>query len=94
MLPLWYQGLTLPNPNIDVISKNIHLLRSHWDTGSTLRRMLHQAYLVFQVEVGLGGIIFSQSFVSFGRLADHGFFSNLWELLHRYGVVFLSPSQL
>jgi hypothetical protein len=52
------------------------------------RRMLHQAYQVFQVEIGLGGNIFSQSFISFGRLATHGFFQNLWELLHRYGVVF------
>ena len=50
--------------------------------------MLHQAYQVFQVEIGLGGNIFSQSFISFGRLATHGFFCNLWELLHRYGVVF------
>jgi hypothetical protein len=51
-------------------------------------RMLHQAYQVFQVEVRLGGNIFSQSFVSFGGLATYGLFRNLWELLHRYGVVF------
>jgi hypothetical protein len=88
MLPLRFQGLALPNPNIDVLSKKIHLLQSHWDTGSTLGRMLHQAYQVFQVKVGLGGNIFSPSFISFGRLATHGFFHNLWELLHRYGVVF------
>jgi hypothetical protein len=50
--------------------------------------MLHQAYQVLQVEVVLGGNIFSQSFVSFGRLATHEFFRNFWELLHRYGVVF------
>jgi hypothetical protein len=59
MLPLWFQGLALPNPNIDVLSKKIHLLQSHWDTGSMSGRMLHQAYQVFQVEVGLGGNIFS-----------------------------------
>ncbi len=88
MLPLWFQGLALLNPNIDVLSKKIHLLQAHWDTGSTLEWMLHQAYQVFQVEVGLGRNIFSRSFISFGRLATHGFFCNLWELLHRYGVVF------
>ncbi len=59
MLLLWFQGLALPNPNIDVLSKKIHLLQSHWDTGSTLGRMLHQAYQVFQVEVDLGRNIFS-----------------------------------
>jgi hypothetical protein len=88
MLPLRFQGLALPDPNIDALSKKIHLLQSHWDTGSTLGRMLHQVYQVFQVEVGLGGNIVFQSFISFGRLTTHGFFQNLWELLHRYGVVF------
>ncbi len=71
MLPLRFQGMALPNPNIDVLSKKIHLLHSHWDTGSMLGRMLHQAYKVFQVEVGLGRNIFSRSFISFGRLATH-----------------------
>jgi hypothetical protein len=88
MLPLRFQGLALLNPNIDARSKKIHLLQLHWDTGSTLGWMLHQAYQVFQVEVRLGGNIFSQSFISFGRLATHGFFCNLWEFLHRYRVVF------
>jgi hypothetical protein len=59
MIPLQFQGLALPNPNIDVLSKKIHLLQSHWDTGSTSGRMLHQAYQVFQVEVRLGRNIFS-----------------------------------
>jgi hypothetical protein len=58
ILPLQLQGLALPNPNIDVLSKKIHLLQSHWDTGSMLGGMLHQAYQVFQVVVGLGGDIF------------------------------------
>jgi hypothetical protein len=51
MLPLWFQGLAFLNPNIDVLIKKIHLLQSHWDTGSTLGLMLHQAYQVFQVKV-------------------------------------------
>ena len=44
MLPLRFQGLALLNPNIDALSKKIHLLQLHWDTGSTSVRMLHQAY--------------------------------------------------
>jgi hypothetical protein len=88
MLPLWFQGLALPNPNIDALSKKIYLLQAHWDTGSTSGGMLHQAYQVFQVEVRLGRHIFYRSFISFGRLPTHGFFHNLWELLHRYGVKF------
>jgi hypothetical protein len=34
MLLLQFEGLALPNPNIDALSKKIHLLQSHWDTGS------------------------------------------------------------
>ena len=83
MLPLRYQGLALPNPNIARLSKKIHLLQVlHWDTGSTVERMLHQAYQVFQ-----GGRLV-QSFEVFCLLATHGFFRNLWELLHRYGAIF------
>ena len=85
MLPLRYQGLALPNPNIDGLIKKIHLLQVHWDTGSTTGRMLHQAYQVFQVEVGLGGNIFARSFEVFGQLATHGFFRNCF---HRYSVTF------
>jgi hypothetical protein len=59
MLPLWCQGLSLLNPNTDVLSKKIHLLQLHWDKGSKLGWMLHQAYQVFQVKVGLSGNIFS-----------------------------------
>ncbi len=88
MLMLWFQGLALPNVNIDAPSKKIHLLQLHWDTGSTSGWMLHQAYQEFQVKVGLGGKNFSQSFISFGRLATHGFFCNFWELLHGYRVMF------
>jgi hypothetical protein len=88
LLPLRYQGLALPNLNIDALSKNIHLLQAHWDTGSMSGKIIHQAYQVFQVEVGLGGSIFSQSFETFGWLATHGFFRNLLELLHRNRVIF------
>jgi hypothetical protein len=88
MLHLRFQGLAIPKPNIDALSKKIHLIQSHWDTGSSSGRMLHQAYQVFQGEIVLGKYIFLQSFTSFGRLATLGFFRNLWELLPRYGVVF------
>ena len=89
MLPPWHQGLALSNPNIDALSKEIHLLQVQWGAGSMSGRMLHQAYQAFQVEVGLRCNIFVQSFVVFGQLATHGFFRNLWELLHWYGIIFL-----
>jgi len=72
MLPLRFQELALPNPNIEFLSHKIHLLQTNWDTGSTIGKMLHQAYQVFQVEVGLGGNIFAISYVSFQGLATRG----------------------
>jgi hypothetical protein len=59
MLLLQFHGLALPNSNINALSKKIHLLQLHWDTGSTLGQMIHQAYQVFLVKVRLGGNIFS-----------------------------------
>jgi hypothetical protein len=67
MLPLRFQGLALPNPNIDALSKKIHLLQSHWDTGNTSGRMLHQVYQVFKLKSDLAGISFP---ISLSPLAD------------------------
>jgi hypothetical protein len=58
MLPLWFQGLALLNPNIDALSTKIHVLHSHWDTGSTLGWMLHQAYQVFRPRLDLAECLF------------------------------------
>ncbi len=86
MLPRQYQGLGLPNPNIEILSAKLQLIQEHWDTTTTMGSMLMQAYQVFQMEVGLGGNIFHKLFKSLGHLATHGFFQNLWELLDLFGV--------
>jgi hypothetical protein len=53
-LPLCFQGLALPNPNIDVLSSKVHLIREHWEKkGSIVGKMLEAVYLVFQTEVGV-----------------------------------------
>jgi len=77
MLPLRFQGLALPKTNIESLSRKIHTLETNWDTGSTIGKMLHQAYQVFQVEVGLGGNIFTKSYVSNQGLATHGFLESM-----------------
>jgi len=86
MLPQQYQGLGLPNPNIEILSTKLQLIREHWDTTTTMGNMLRQAYQVFQMEVGLGGNIFHKPYKSLGHLTTHGFFQNLWELLDLFGV--------
>ena len=86
MLPQQYQGLGLPNPNIEILSAKLQLIREHWDTATTMGNMLMQAYQAFQMEVSLGGNIFHKPFKSLGNLATHGFFQNLWELLDLFGV--------
>jgi hypothetical protein len=91
-LPPRFQGLALPNPNIDVLSAKIHLIREHWDRpGSIVGKMLEAAYLVFQTEVGLGGTVLQLPYNKLGCLATHGFFRNLWQLLSRYGVTLSLP---
>jgi hypothetical protein len=53
-LPLRFQGFL--NPNIDVLSSKIHLIREHWGRPcNVVGNMLAASYLVFQNEVGIGG---------------------------------------
>jgi hypothetical protein len=71
-LPLPFQKLALPNPNIDVLSSKIHLIREHWDKlGSIVGEMLEAAYLVFQIEVGVGGNVLQRSYEALGCVATH-----------------------
>ena len=88
MLPLRFQGLALPNPNIDILSSKITLLQGHWGTDSVTGQMLRQHYEVFQTEVGLSGNIFGHDYPTYSCLATHGFFKNYWQLCHEYGVQF------
>jgi hypothetical protein len=91
-LPIRFQGLALPNPNINVLSSKIHLLREHWGRRcDVIGNMLAAAFLVFQTEVGIGGDILTCLYGSYGFLASHGFFKNLWQLLSRYGVSLRMP---
>jgi hypothetical protein len=86
MLPQRYQGLGLLNPNIEFLSAKIQLISAYWDNETIVGQLLAQAYGVFQIEVGLGGNIFGQNFKKHGGLSTHGWFKNLWELLHLYSI--------
>ena len=91
-MPLRFQGLALPNPNIDTLSSKIHMIREHWgQPGNVGGNMLVLAYLVFQNELGIGGKVLLWSFEKYGALATHGFFQDLWQLLSRYGVSLQLP---
>jgi hypothetical protein len=75
MLPLRFQGLALPNPNIDALSKKIHLLQLHWDTGSTLGWMLHQAPIrCYRLRADLAKIFFPNPLSSLEDLPPMGSF--------------------
>ena len=78
MLPLWFQGLEMPNPNLDLLCNKIHCLRHNWGTASVTGWILRCSYKVFQVEVRLGGNILARSFSNFLNLATMGWFTHLW----------------
>ena len=61
-LPLQFQGLSLPELNIELLGRKLHLIQRHWGSGDVTGRFLLQALEVFQVETGLGGNIFEKSF--------------------------------
>ena len=72
MLPIKFQGLGLPNPNVDLLCSKIQCLRRHWATPSVTGQMLRRAYEAFQVEVGLAGNIFELSHEYYSGLASMG----------------------
>jgi hypothetical protein len=53
MLPTLFQGLALPNPNIDVLSRKVHLIQNEWGTDGVMGKLLHHLYQIFQVKVEL-----------------------------------------
>ena len=87
-LPWRFQGLAMPEVNMKVLGRKIHLIQRHWGCGDATGRMLKQAYEVFQVEAGLEGNIIAKDFRRNCCLVTHGWFKNLWELCDRYGVTF------
>jgi len=71
-LPYKFQGLGLPNPNIEVLALKQHLIQNHWGTESEVRNFLQQAYETFQTELGLSGDMFALEYKRFQVLASDG----------------------
>ena len=85
MLPARFQGITLPNINIDILCSNkMYCIKNHWDEESVTPNLLKQAYEVFQVEAGLSRSIFNWSFMELELLATHGWFKHLLQLCREY----------
>jgi hypothetical protein len=83
-----FQGLALPNSNIDLVSQKLHLVQNEWGTDGVMGKRMNQDYQVFQVEAGLHCSIFDYSFEDCGDLATHGFIWKMWQLLRLFGVQF------
>jgi hypothetical protein len=80
MLPARFQGLEMPNVNVNLLGRKIQLIERHWGCGDVTGKFLRHAYEIFQVEVGLDGCVFGRAFQQYGILATNGWFKNLWEL--------------
>ena len=74
MLPLRFQGLALPNPNMDILCSKIQTLQNYWSSDSVVGKFLRYSHKAFQVEVGLGGNIFSLPYDHYSDLSTHSFF--------------------
>ena len=89
-LPYKFQGLGLPDPNIEIFALKLHLIQNHWGTGSEVGKFLQHAYETFWVEIGISGNIFKVKFEKFHTLASDGWFKHLWELcdMFKYDFAF------
>ena len=75
--PYKFQGLGLPNPNIEMLALKLHLIQNHWGSESEVGKFLLQAYETFQLEVSLSGNIFALNYKQFHVLATDGCFKHL-----------------
>ena len=83
-LPERYQGLGLPDFEVQSFSKKFHFLQRKWGGKDATSEMTGTTYEEFMVEVGIYGNIFSRSWEELKILATkHTWYYNLWELCHR-----------
>jgi hypothetical protein len=85
-LPSSFQGIGLRQWSIEKLAKDISVLLRHWQSTTTLGQGFQLLYEAFQMEVGLDGNIFTQSFTDFGHLATHSWFKILWQYASQYQV--------
>ena len=85
-LPYKFQGLGIPNPNIEVLALKLHLIQNHWGSESEGSKFLLQAYETIQMEIGSSANIFTLEYKRFHVLASDGWFKHLWELCNMFSV--------
>ena len=86
MLPVEYQGLGLPNLALEKLAESLQLLQRHWSRGTDLGKALRLGFELVQVETGLQGNFLLRNYNTYGRLATHTWFKQLWETVHHFGV--------
>ena len=86
MLPSEYQGLGLPNLALEKLAESMHILQHHWSRRTDLGQALRLAFELVQVETGLQGNFLLRNFDTYGCLATHTWFKQLWELVHHFQV--------
>ena len=86
MLPFEYQGLGLPKLALEKLAESLQILQHHWSRRTELKQALHLAFELVQVEAGLQGNFLMQNYDTYGHLATHSCFKQLWELVHHFQV--------
>ena len=75
-----YQGMGMFDLNDSCMEFKIHLMREYWNRHDSLGTMMKVAYETFQVDVGLGGNVFSRDYERLCKLAQPCWFEHLWHL--------------
>jgi hypothetical protein len=86
MLPVEYQGLGLPNLALEKLAESLQLIQHHWSRRTKLGQALRLAFELVQVETGLRGNFLLRNYDTYGRLATHTWFKQLWEMVHHFRV--------
>lgn len=85
-LPRLFHGLELVDWPVEKLVADVHIMMQHWSSPDILGCCLRSAYELLQMETGLEGNIFAQSYRDFGCLATHSWMAILWQYLDHLGV--------
>ena len=85
-LPLEYLGLGLPKFGLEMTIGKINLLLQNFDEQTPLGMSMQASYEQLELELGVGGCAFQQSFATLGHLATKSWVKYVWEGAELHGA--------
>jgi hypothetical protein len=84
--PLKYQGMAIPNLYVETGIQHVALLLQETHANSPTGKLLRMSIEATKVEIGVGGLLFQQSFDRYGQLAMDSWIKHTWKFLSNHEI--------